>query len=59
MPPSDSPETALTTALQGLDQREMEAYRYALKTRPVEIAEETAEKMYQAFLQGKTCEDIR
>jgi hypothetical protein len=59
MSPSDAPETALTIALKGLDQREMDAYRYVLKTRAVEIAEETAERMYQVFLQGKTCEDIR
>lgn len=53
------PETALTIALKGLDQREMDAYRYVLKAKAVEIAEETAERMYQVFLQGKTCEDIR
>jgi|SRR6185437_6900945 len=58
-PTNTAPETALAIALRGLDEREMEAYRYVLKTRPIEIAEETSERMYQMFLQGRTCEDIR
>ena len=58
MSPSTA-ETALTLALNGLDQREMEAYRYVLKVKSAEIAEDTAERMYEMFLAGKTCEDIR
>jgi hypothetical protein len=58
MSPSTA-ETALTLALKGLDQREMEAYRYVLKVKSAEIAEDTAERMYEMFLAGKTCEDIR
>jgi hypothetical protein len=59
MPPSQPAETALTVALQGLDQREMGAYKHVLNTRQAEIAEDTAERMYEMYLTGKTCEDIR
>jgi len=59
MSPSTPAETALTIALNGLDQREMDAYRYVLKVKSLEIAEDTAERMYEMFLAGKACEDIR
>lgn len=56
--PNDS-ETGLTKAIKALDQREWDAYRYFLDHKQPEVAEDTADKFYLLYVQGKTCEEIR
>lgn len=59
-PPSeDTKEQRLAKRLTGLDQRELAAYRYFVKTKQPEPGEVIAEELFKLYLQGADCEEIR
>ncbi len=60
--PQDEPEnreTKIATAIKALSPRELDAYRYFLRAKQSSIAEDAADRLYQLYLQGQSCEDIR
>lgn len=56
---AENRETRIAAAIQKLDPRELAAYKYTLRTKQPDIAEETAEKLFALYLQGQSCEEIR
>jgi hypothetical protein len=57
--PISEKEQRLLEALKRLTPKELEAYRYFIKTNQMEVAEEASDKMFELFSNGSTCDDIR
>jgi hypothetical protein len=58
VPVSDK-EQRLAEALAALTPRELDAYKYFVRTKQTEVADATAEEMYAFFVKGSTCDEIR
>lgn len=52
-------EKALVVSIQALDHKDRGAYAYFLKAKQAPIALDTADELFQLYLQGASCDDIR
>jgi hypothetical protein len=52
-------ETRLANALSGLSEKEAGAYRYFVKAKQAPISEDRADEMFELYLQGADCDEIR
>lgn len=52
-------ERRLAAAYAALDDKEKGAYRYFVKTGQAPLVEETSDELFQLFLRGSTCDEIR
>jgi hypothetical protein len=59
MPEGDEKALALEKAYQQLTPKEVAALQYFQKAKQAALSEETADKLYDLFRQGKTTDDIR
>lgn len=52
-------ESRLAVILQGLNERELSAYKYFIRAKQPSVSEDTAEQMYNLYRRGVSCEEIR
>jgi len=56
---SSDKEVRLATAIKGLPERELQAYRYFVKNDQKEVPDANREELYRLYQRGSTCEEIR
>lgn len=49
----------LAQRLSLLGERELQAYKYSIKNKQPELSPALSDELYELFLQGRTCEEIR
>jgi hypothetical protein len=52
-------ETRIAKAIKALTPRELDAYKYFVRTKQTQIADKTADEMYALYAQGTSCDEIR